>query len=1006
MAEPINPPMRKAIKNMCIVCQTAQFVSLMPKPKDFVTRVVSDIVYLSSLIQDLSDKMNKMLDEYSDIPVNYLMTNVNSLSGSLTRTLDRVNKYTQNAINQTFNVAENSMDIISEISGNAVDIYKETSKAVDALALRVAGKSTTIDGVDVLDELEDKLDEDEIKDLCDEILEWTDNKFQTISSDWKNPFDSAGIKNKKEQATSAVNDAFSTASDAVKSATEWVTTLIKELKKKMDDLTSIFDDGFNDFSGVKNITSDAVEKLTEVSTGLKNGENPTPAQQAAAATAEALAKVLRNFSVSKIIKAFAGVLTQVTIVTVGLDKLPPIDVESILSVLKDQAEDDAKGLLNSLKKRQNESMQQHNEAWDEYKKKNNIKFESSNNYADMSDEDKEYSDKSYQEFLKQYEEERVRQRKENRQNLKKSRKEAREQTAAELKEAITSAYDPFTTVQKERVQARKEANASRKKIRTAKEELAQAEASGNKSAIMEARVKLEQAKNAKKTTKLNQNIKAELQHMKKEAEIRCKKLKVQWEEMMSQYEKAIKEITDFFSGKGDGDKFINDCCEKINQDCTDIKDLCKSLVVHLSSASAKVGQPSDIGLVVPNPGYKLTDLWTDIKTIFKFIKDLIEKVIDILNNVNKLARIMLNGLNNLAEIFKQLMELLGLQWFMDLVQSIIDLFEEKLTESKALLENTLSPVYYKDTDEYEEILERLEKLLTGDEKNYGTATYDKESGISYVSITNRGNDNNYKYFTDSNHYFNVKETRDYYTDDSFNVTIGFGDKEIFSLKKTGQIKLDIEKCLSELEKMEDDIVAYRSPILEVIVKDAKLDNIIDGTDSFGGDLELKGWHYFHPNLNHTELEGVPLFKDIYLRIKSKIIKKAAATGNKKRGGINMLHNKKISGSAVFTIKSDIHSKGGKTYSSTSADEKGNKTNEFYNVFFWYDYMTNDLEDDTFDLHAQQDKVVIGGSVKAKNGVMVQLADGRMAFVPNTNIYGATIRSGDYVKIGDEKFRVR
>ena len=42
----INAGIKKGIKAMAVVAQTAQFVSLMPKPKDFVTRIVGDVVYL------------------------------------------------------------------------------------------------------------------------------------------------------------------------------------------------------------------------------------------------------------------------------------------------------------------------------------------------------------------------------------------------------------------------------------------------------------------------------------------------------------------------------------------------------------------------------------------------------------------------------------------------------------------------------------------------------------------------------------------------------------------------------------------------------------------------------------------------------------------------------------------------------------------------------------------------------------------------------------------------
>ena len=110
--EVINTGMRKGIKAMAVVCQTAQFVSLMPKPKDFVTRIVGDVVYLSAQLTKLSEDMNKLLDSYASIPVNYFMTQVNSITGSLSSITNRLNTYVQNGVNQIAGLGENALNTI------------------------------------------------------------------------------------------------------------------------------------------------------------------------------------------------------------------------------------------------------------------------------------------------------------------------------------------------------------------------------------------------------------------------------------------------------------------------------------------------------------------------------------------------------------------------------------------------------------------------------------------------------------------------------------------------------------------------------------------------------------------------------------------------------------------------------------------------------------------------------------------------------------------------------
>ena len=188
-----------------------------------------------------------------------------------------------------------------------------------------------------------------------------------------------------------------------------------------------------------------------------------------------------------------------------------------------------------------------------------------------------------------------------------------------------------------------------------------------------------------------------MKNFKKEIEYRSNSIKSDWESMMKQYRDAIKEIKEFFSTGGSCDMFIDDCCNQINKDCNDIKEMCKNLASQLIGCTIKVAMPADIGPVFPNPVYKISDFLMDVKTIIKFIKDLITLIIDIINNVNKLVRIMLNGINSLKEILDEFLSIIGLKWLMNLVQNIINLFGDNIKSTRLRLENTLSPVYFSDT---------------------------------------------------------------------------------------------------------------------------------------------------------------------------------------------------------------------------------------------------------------------------------------------------------------------
>ena len=642
--EVINTGMRKGIKVMAVVCQTAQFVSLMPKPKDFVTRIVGDVVYLSAQLTKLSEDMNKLLDSYADIPVNYFMTQVNSITGSLSGITNRLNTYTQNGVNQIAGLGENALNTISEITGAAIDTTGSLTSAVVSLGSAVVQTPVNILGQTDTGE--------EINDAAEIVLEWTNNGFKMIKDDVTKPINDVTNKlnNLKSGVTDTINGATNTVNDKIQEAQKWIQTLINDLRDKVQKLSNLMDTGFKDVTGLSSISKGAAT----ISTGLAESGEESLAGTATQSITSSLSNVINNFSISKVVFAFAGVITQSAIVKLGLDQLPPIDFESMMYKIRDDitmTEDDL------YKQYQQLSDSTYNDI---------IKF--GEDVSKNPSEFRNYSAENYDKFKDEFEDE-----------LKKQREDIR-------------------TRMKFAKNDRNQATIAKKEMR---------------SAIKEIEKYRKQIKNAKQTSTLKSIIDDELKNFKKEIEYRSNSIKSDWESMMKQYRDAIKEIKEFFSTGGSCDMFIDDCCNQINKDCNDIKEMCKNLASQLIGCTIKVAMPADIGPVFPNPAYKISDFLMDVKTIIKFIKDLITSIIDIINNVNKLARIMLNGINSLKEIIDEFLNIIGLKWLMNLVQNIINLFGNNIKSARLRLENTLSPVYFSDTKEYENSLEALESLLDG-----------------------------------------------------------------------------------------------------------------------------------------------------------------------------------------------------------------------------------------------------------------------------------------------------
>lgn len=795
MADVINSSAKKVIKGMVITCQTARFVSLMPKPQDFITRIVGDVVYLSAEVQKLSDDINRLLEQYSQIPVNYLMTQVNSITGSMSRIVDRTNTYVQTGVNNLMGLGENTMDMISELTGDAIDIVGETSKAVTSFGSTIAQTSSSL-----LNKTETTGD---IYDAAEVILEWTGTGFKNVSTSATRPLDK--ISQKIIDTKTKINST-SNANDTVNITQKSIETLMKNLQEKMKKLSSVLDSGFQDVTGLSSVSTGA----SYVNEALNESDNDSSSSQAVVAISKSLSNVIKNFSISKVIGAFGGVLTQSIIVKTGLDQLPPINFELMISNVRDDLTISNEDLYKELDSLTDSAYNDVNEF--------------NKTLVDIPAEEKEYGDEKYKDYLKQFNEEISKQRDLIRLSMQKIKNN------------------------KEKLDDRQFAALKMRERRA------------TKSAIKEVKKFRKQVFNAKQTNRKKDIIGDELARLRKEVEYRCNSIKSDWNDMMDEYRNAIKEIKSFFQTGGDGDMFIDDCCNAINQDCNNIKELCKNLTTQLIGATIKVAMPADIGPCVPNPAYKIADLWTDIKTIIKFIKDLIALIIDIMNNVNKLARIMLNGINSLSEIIQQLMELLGLQWFMDLIQNILDFFNSKTNNIRSLIENTLSPVYYRDTDEYDNTLEIIENMMNDD----GNADNVSLSREDEIYLTNNTKNTRY-YAISGDDLNNLKDTKD-----------------------ADNWEKKYDEFMNKLEDKGDEIVAYKSPILVLTSEWASNVSGLMNGETVAGDIKFVGWYFYHPDLNHTNLSRFAK------KFKKRVIQKAS-----KKGGVNKLNSKKIRGVKAY-----------------------------------------------------------------------------------------------------------
>jgi hypothetical protein len=351
------------------------------------------------------------------------------------------------------------------------------------------------------------------------------------------------------------------------------------------------------------------------------------------------------------------------------------------------------------------------------------------------------------------------------------------------------------------------------------------------------------------------------------------------------------------------------------------------------------------------PVHKILEFFKDVKIILTFLKNLILLGIDIISQLTILAKIVANGLQSLAEIMKTLKELIGVDKILNMIDFLVALFKPKMIESKMLMENSISPIYYNESQDYEDKMNALEGLLDSDEDKVIVDEFRYTDDI----YSRRYNKDKYKYGGEIN--FNDED-----------------DEEKF------------EEWMQELEdKGNREIVAYRSPILTE-----------DGED-------FQGWIFYFANaydnmekFNNKNKQRRKSFK------KNKTIKKAAKknklNGDKLVGGVAQLRKDETFGyydSSGKYKKNSMSAFDAYYWYTKWTNDPTDCTPDFQNIEY--------IEDEDGNLIPSKpiNKDVITPIMTTANGSMVELTDGRRVFVE-----GTTVKSGDFVNVNGIKYRVK
>ena len=930
MAELITSAGRKAIKKIAQISQLSRALCLMPTAEDFAMRLIGDMKKITNMMNRISTRINEILDRYSNIPGEFLLKGFDEIL----KKLDDIDDYTKFAIKETADVMSSTVKSAKEITsslGNAVSATTSATLQIGGglsygaiamsanITLAATGngrRAMTNDVVqDVMngevpmdgmgEEFENRIDSKVggIDSVADAIRDWTEGAASKSTESIDASFENAGngidtaldwISETKENADGVVDDSIGFLIEKVENAKRDIEEKIETVKRTFDNFTKNFDEAFGFING-KNFSEEAFRNASNTAYEKMDG----PVFDAIGECTEEIADFIKNFNIGKVITAIGGMAVGAASATLVMDLLPSIDVDRML-----------KDIISDVDTHRIDKMTEL--YYNKY-------YESSPDLVEVTDSPwrvsvddlEKYSAEKYNKYLNDYGEEHSKVRNEIFEKMHK----------VESLSNMSSFSKDMHSISKENI----------------------AEMEKNKSALKAMRQVRREVIKAKQVEKYKEFLKIELDYLKKEFLNLKNNIKYEWDSMMAQYKNSVKEITNFFSKEGcGGSEIIDKCCDRINDDATQIVELCQNITIELTSTVSKIPTPYAIGSCVDMPVHKILAFFMDLKIVITFLKNLIRLGIDIISQLTILAKLIANGFKSLKEIFETLKKLIGVDKILNMIEFLIELFRPKVIDAKILLENGISPIYYNETKDYEDRVSYMEDILGSD--------------ISEAVDIKKFN----------------------YTDDPY-ARKKYRGKE-FGGKTSDED--EIEEWLEELEaKGEREIVAYRSPILNA-----------EGED-------FAGWIYYYADAYDNMKSG---WGDGRKRRKNKLIKKASKKnkliGGKLVGGVAQL---KKDGSFGYTTKDKKYVKNSVTgfdayyWYTEWTNDPTDCVPDFNNTELVYDKDGNIIA-----TKAINSEVVVPVQTTA-NGSLVELSDGRRVFVE-----GKIVKSGDFVNVNGVKYRVK
>lgn len=298
--ELINKSTRRTIKNMAQVSQCARVLSLMPTSEDFGNRLIDDMVSVSRRVNNISIKINEIMDKYSSVPGEFLVADFDETL----KNLDNTNDYTKNALKGVSDSLTTSVKTSKEMADNLGSAVSSKTSAL----LQVGG-GLDYDSIAMSSNIKLSMTGDGKREVTGYIRDWTKNTTESVSDFFDNK--GKGI----EGINKFIDDNNDGLLNKVENSKDEIEDKIRRVRDTFEGFTKDFNKAFGFVNG-QNFTDD--NKNIDKSEP-KNSENTGD-----------VVNFIKNFNIGKVVTSIGGIVVGAGSATMAIDLLPTIDVDRML----------------------------------------------------------------------------------------------------------------------------------------------------------------------------------------------------------------------------------------------------------------------------------------------------------------------------------------------------------------------------------------------------------------------------------------------------------------------------------------------------------------------------------------------------------------------------------------------------------------------------------------------------------------------------------------------------